>query len=184
MKSLLDRLRAFLRSRSAREQWVLAVGTVAVVLTVLHLVILRPLRAEVAEREAEVAELLVDVQKAVRLVRGIQQLEASVREVDARIKTSAKTNLFTLLESLAEQAQVKDRLESIKPKQASGNALYPETRVEVTLKGATDLQTVELLYRIETAPAHLIVRSLRIKSRPDGSNLLDVSLLVSTFERA
>ena len=79
---------------------------------------------------------------------------------------------------------VKDRLESIKPKQPSGNERYPETRVEVKLKGATLEQTVQLLYRIETAPAHLIVRSLRIKSRPDGTNLLDVSLSVSSFEQA
>jgi hypothetical protein len=184
MKSLLERLGAFLRSRTGREQWVLGLAGLAFALTILHIAVLRPLRAGVAGREAEVARLLVDVQKAVRLARGVQQLDASVRQVDARITTSAKTNLFTLLESLAQQAQVKDRLESIKPKQASGNALYPETRVEVTLKGATDLQTVELLYRIETAPAHLIIRSLRIKSRPDGSNLLDVSMLVSSFERA
>jgi hypothetical protein len=56
--------------------------------------------------------------------------------------------------------------------------------VELVLKGATLEQTMQLLYRIDTAPAHLIIRSLRIKSRPDGSNLLDVSISVSSFERA
>jgi hypothetical protein len=52
------------------------------------------------------------------------------------------------------------------------------------LKGATLEQTVQLLYRIETAPVHLIMRSLRIKTRPDGSGRLDVNLSVSSFERA
>jgi hypothetical protein len=85
---------------------------------------------------------------------------------------------------MAEQAQVKDALDSIKPKKPSGNERYPETRVEVQLKGATLKQTVQLLYRIETAPVPLIVRSLRIKNRPDGSGRLDVSLSVSSFERA
>ena len=46
-------------------------------------------------------------------------------------------------------------------------------------------QVTKLLYRIETASAPLIVRSLRIK-RQSGKNsgLLDVRFSVSSFERA
>jgi hypothetical protein len=80
---------------------------------------------------------------------------------------------------------LKDQLDSIKPKQPSGNPAFPETRVEVSLSGATLEQLIQLLYRIETAPLHLIVRSLRIKAQGGkDSTLLDVRFAVSSFERA
>ena len=101
-----------------------------------------------------------------------------------RVEPGAKTNLFTLLEALAAQSGVKDQLDSMKPKQTSGNAAYPETRVEVSLKGVTLAQTVEFIYKIENAPSHLIIRSIRLKVRARDSQLLDVSFSVSSFERA
>ena len=84
----------------------------------------------------------------------------------------------------AGDAGIQDQLESIKPKQPSGNARYPETRVEVSLKGATLKQMVQYLYAIESAPVLLIIRSLRVKAREDDSGLIDVSFSVSSFERA
>lgn len=184
MKRLLAMARAFLASRTQRERWILGAGAVSLGLVALLLGVIRPLQAAVESRRAEVARSHTDLQQALRLARGVRQLQAIVREAETRIEPGAKTNLFTLLEAIAQQAQIKDRLESIKPKQPSTNPAYPETRVELVLKGATLEQTMQLLYRIDTAPAHLIIRSLRIKSRPDGSNLLDVSISVSSFERA
>ena len=156
----------------------------ATLITIVYVVVARPLQTRLTLREAELAQLEAGVTRSVQLARGVQQLQVAVGEVEKRITPGRKTNLLTLLETMAEQAKVKDALDSIKPKQPSGNERYPETRVEVKLKGATLEQMVQLLYRIEGAPVPLIVRSLRIKTRPDGSGRLDVSLSVSSFERA
>jgi len=42
--------------------------------------------------------------------------------------------------------------------------------------------TVSYLHQIEAAPQVLSVKSLRIRTRPDQSNLLDVTFTVSSFE--
>jgi hypothetical protein len=184
MNALLEQLRAFLRSRTPNERWMIGFAVWAVLILFFYVSAARPLQARLAIREAELTKLEAGVTRSIQLARGVQQLQVSVGEVEERIAPGQKTNLFTLLETIATEAQVKDALDSIKPKQPSGNERYPETRVEVMLKGATLEQTVQLLYRIETAPVHLIMRSLRIKTRPDGSGRLDVNLSVSSFERA
>jgi type II secretory pathway component PulM len=184
VSGLLGQIQQFFRSRSAREQWILALSGAAVVFGLIYVLGVRTIEQRVIVERARVAGLQNEVQKAIRLSRSVGSLQGPLRQVEERITPGEKTNLFTLLEALAQQSQVKDQLESIKPKQPSGNKKYPETRVEVSLKGASLAQIVQLLYRIETASAHLIVRSVRIKSRPDDSGLLDVSLSVSSFERA
>ena len=52
-----------------------------------------------------------------------------------------------------------------------------------SLKGTSLGQTVDFLYLIENASAHLIIRSIRIRARGE-EKLLDVSFSVSSFERA
>ncbi len=184
MNDWIEQLRALVRNRSPRERWLMVLaGCVAGLLTVQWF-LARPLRSELARSRAASERLEDDLQLAARMSRDIRQLRAELAVIEARIKPGETTNLFTLLEGLAGQAQIRDQLESIKPKQASGNERYPETRVEVSIKGATLEQTIQFLYEIESAPVLLIVRSLRIKSREDDSQLLDVSFSVSSFKRA
>lgn len=114
-------------------------------------------------------------------------LQGELASVEARIQPGSDTNLIALLSTLAADAKIsQEQLESIEPKQPSTNAKYPETRAEVRLKGTSLEQMVEFLQKIETSSAHLIVRSLKIRSRGDGPNgpVLDVSFSVSSFERA
>jgi len=110
-----------------------------------------------------------------------------LQSVEGRIQPGAQTNLIALLSTLAADARIsQEQLESIEPKQPSANKEYPETRAEVRLKGTSLEQMVAFLQKIETSSSHLIVRSLKIRSRGDGPNgpVLDVSFSVSSFERA
>ena len=184
MNSLLSRLMSLLRSRSTRERWLLASGLIAVLIVVVHMAIARPLQAEILRADAEVAGLETQWLRAIRMAGDLSRLQGALAAVEQRIEPGAKTNLFTLLEALAAQSGVKDQLDSMKPKQTSDNAGYPETRVEVSLKGVTLAQMVEFIYKIENAPSHLIIRSIRLKVRASDSQLLDVSFSVSSFERA
>jgi Tfp pilus assembly protein PilO len=188
MNEQIEKIRAQILERyaqtTARERWllVLVVGVVTVFL--VQAVLVSPLQASARASEQRVEELGGQIQRAQRIAQEIQLLNGQIATVEQRIQSGAKTNLFSLLEEFAQQAEMKDRLESIKPKPPGGNARYPETRVEVSLRGATLAQTVSFLYRIETAPLYLIVRSIRMKSRGDKSNLLDVTFSVSSFERS
>lgn len=184
MNEIWERTLAYLRARSPRERWLMG-GAIALVLVVLlHQVVIEPLQAEVQAADARIETLEGQLARATRMAADVRRLQGELKAVEARIEPGVSANLLSLLESLAAQAQIKDRLESIKPKQGSANARYPETRVEVNLKGATLSQTVQFLHKIETASMHLIVQSIRIKARGGADRLLDVSFSVSSFEKA
>lgn len=172
-----------LESRSPRERWLLVgIGAIAATLFV-QLAVVDPLKAATAEAIAEADRLEQGLQRASRLAPEIRRLRQEIGKVEKRIQPGAQTNLLQLLEQIAEAAQMRDRLESVKPKRASGNDQYPEARAEVQLRGATLPQLVQFLYRIQTADLYLIVRSLSIKTRNDDTQLLDVSFSVSSFQR-
>jgi Tfp pilus assembly protein PilO len=184
VNELLEKVTEFIQSRTARERWLAVLVACVTVALLVQGIAIGPIRASLSNVERETEDLAVSLQRSERMAREIQRLQTELAMVESRIKPGERANLFTLLENLAAQARIKDQLESIKPKQASGNEMYPETRVEVSIKGATLNQTVQFLYQIESAPVLLIIRSLRIKSRNDDSKLLDVSFAVSSFERA
>lgn len=184
MNRIWLRIQTLLASRSPRERWLLAACAVLIAFMLVFSAVIRPLRASLSPSRAQVVRLEDEFAQALRMAADIRALQGELHQVEARISPGESTNLFALLEDLARQARVKDQLESIKPKQPSGNDRYPETRVEVQLKGATLEQTVKFLHKIETAPKHLIIRAIRVRARPDGSQLLDVSFSVSSFQRA
>lgn len=184
MSELWERLVRYLQGRSLRERWLLVVIACVLGVILMQALVIRPLRAELSSSLRETEGLEAEVRLAERRAREMLRLRVELASVESRVRSGENTNLFTMLESLAERAAIKERLESIKPKQASGIDRYPEKRVEVSIKGATLGQTVQYLYAIENAPVLLIVRSLRIKTRLDDPQLLDVSFSVSSFERA
>ena len=183
MKELWIRVRSFIDGRSLRERWLMLAGAGVVLVMLLQAMVLAPLDESLAAARGEATELETALLRSGRRATEIVRLSSELAAVEARIKPGEKTNLLTLLEKLADEAQIKDQLESIKPKAAPGSNLYPETRVEVSLRGATLNQAVSFLHRIETADVLLIIRSLRIKTRRDASKLLDLSFSVSSFER-
>ena len=70
----------------------------------------------------------------------------------------------------------------MEPQSAPTNPSYQETKVEVGLKNVTLTQVINYLHRIENANQVYSIKSLRIKTRPDRSELLDVNFSVSSFE--
>lgn len=183
MNAWIDRAYTWLRSRTPREQWLLIGAAVTLVVATAQPLLIQPLRADIDRADQRIERLETELLQATRMAVDVLRLQTELSVVEQRIEPGARTNLFTLLEALAARAAVGEQLESIKPKQASGNERYPETRVEVTLKGASLGQTVNFLYLIENASAHLIIRSIRLRTRGQ-EKLLDVSFSVSSFERA
>jgi len=187
MNELLAPLRAYLAARSPRERWLLVAGVCVVALVVVYVGIVAPLGEQARGSDARVAQLEVELTRALAIAGEMRDLQGELARVEGRIQPGSNTNLIALLSTLAAEARIsQEQLESIEPKQPSANARYPETRAEVRLKGASLDQMVEFLHKIETSSSHLIVRSLKIRTRGDGGSgpVLDVSFSVSSFERA
>ncbi len=187
MNELLAPIRGYLAARSPRERWLLVAGVCALALVIVYSAIVIPLHDRANAADRRVAQLELDLIRAIGIASEMRGLQGELAGVESRIQPGSNTNLIALLSTLAADARIsQEQLESIEPRQPSTNARYPETRAEVRLKGATLDQMVEFLHKIETSSSHLIVRSLKIRSRGDGANgqVLDVSFSVSSFERA
>jgi type II secretory pathway component PulM len=174
------RLRTVLEQLSPRERWLVGgvAGVFAVVLVLLGVV--NPLRAalEGGRERAAAAEQQLSVALALR--RELDEVRGRLAHVEQRIREGPRGNLFTTLESLARESAVK--VDSMQPQTVPSDTAYRETKVEVKLEGVSLAQLANYLNKIESAPQLLSVKSLRIRTRSDKPDLLDVSFTVSSFE--
>lgn len=185
MKQLLQRLQAAFAGLQPRER--LLVSTVAglLVFAIFWFGGVLPLlgAADRAEERVAMAEQRLEVMK--RLRREYDDVSQRLASVEERIRKGGRGNLRTNLERLAKQANVK--IESMEPQASPSDETYREAKVEVTLKQVGLNESVRYLHEIESAEEVLSVKALRMRSRTDGkaapgSNLLDVTFTVSSFQ--
>lgn len=149
-------------------------------LALVWFVLIQPVRSRVHNAEARVATAQQEVELATQLRRELASVTGQLRSVEERVRQGPRGNLFTILESLGAQSAV--RLASVEPQAAPNHDRYKETKVQVVLKEVTLAQAVNFLHRIEATDQLLSVKSLRVRTRADQSELLDVTFSVSSFE--
>jgi len=180
MDELLGRLRAQLQALTLRERLLLlAVGAVAAA-SILYLGLVSPVLSARQDASARVAAAELELEVVRRLSSEYASTSASLSGVEQRIQQGPSSNLLTTLETLARNSSVK--VESMEPQAAGSSDRYRETRVQLVLKGVTLAQTVAYLQQVETAPQPLSIRNLRLRTRTDNPELLDVTFTVSSFE--
>lgn len=182
MSQLWSRLRDVVANLSARER--LLVGGVVVILAGLLVwgALVTPVLSARARAEERVAAAEQGIEALVRLREEYAEVSGRLTTVEQRIRSGPTGNIFTTLEALARQSAVK--VDSMEPQAAPAGSRYRETKVEVVLKGVTLAQVVSYLQGIENAPQVLSVKSLRMRTRQDKPDLLDVTFAVSSFEAA
>ena len=180
MKKLWGRLRAAFDDLSERERILVSIVGALFVILVFYFGVIQAslgLRGD-AQRRLTKAEQQLTVMS--RLRRQFDEVNERLTSVEQRIKSSTRGNLRTTLESLARASKVK--VESMEPQATPSNDLYRETKVEVALKEVTLEQTVSYLHEIESSDEVLSVKSLRMRTRKEQPDFLDVTFTVSTFE--
>ncbi len=180
MTKLWTRAWTAFQNLSARERMLVGgAGGVLLLGLLLFGIVMPALSASnrVAER-ADAAEQQLGA--LLRLRREYDEVQGRLSGVEQRIRSEERGNLRTMLESLASRSSVK--VDSMEPQATPANTAYRENKVEVGLAGVTLPQTVNYLHQIETAPQVLSVKSLRVRTRQDKPELLDVTFTVSSFE--
>jgi general secretion pathway protein M len=164
----------------ARERVLVSIVGALALAAILYAIVIAPILR--ASQRGEDRLATADQQLAVmqRLRRDYDDVKSRLADVEQRIQRGAKSELRTTLEALAQQASVK--VESMEPQASPAHPKYRETKVEVGLKNVTLAQTVHYLHQIDIAPQALSVKSLRIRTRAEQPDLLDVSFTVSSFE--
>ncbi len=180
MTAWWNRLKDAWSELSGRERLLVGGAGGAAALALLYLLAIAPALgwADDARRRAVVAE---EQLLAVRALRAkYDRIEAPVRQVRDRITTGPRGEIFTALEELARESAVK--VASMEPRKSAASDAYEETKVEVVLKNVSLAQVVNYLHRIESAAQLLSIKTLRIRTRADKPELLDVTFTVSSFE--
>jgi type II secretory pathway component PulM len=180
VSGLLDRVRAFFATLAPRERvLVLAAGAMLLAFLLWFAAVL-PVLGRLQRAERSIAEAERALASAARLRLALAEVDGRLAAVEQRIREGPSGDLFTTLEDLARQSSV--QVESMEPQASPSHERFRETKLQVVLKAVTLAQAVNFLHRIETAPRLLSIKSLRLRTRPDASGLLDVTFTVSSFE--
>ena len=180
MKQLLERLRAAFLNLAPRERLLVSGVGALLAVAVVWFGLVQPLLAAGDRARERVVAAEQQLSAMTRMRQQYDEVSHRLASVEERIRSGPRGNLRTTLESLATQAAVK--IESMEPQASPANERYRETKVEVGLKEVTLPQTVRYLHEIEATDQPLSVKALRIRTRPDRPELLDVTFTVSSFE--
>ncbi|MBW2315930.1 MAG: type II secretion system protein M [Deltaproteobacteria bacterium] len=180
MSEVIARIRAYFEDLTPRERLALAAVGGALGLAIGWLGVVQPMqRAQVdAEARIEGAEHQIGLMQRQRAQ--YDEIAGRLQRVETRIARGPKGNIFTTLESLARNSAIK--IESLEPQAAPAGDRYTEEKVQVVLKSVTLNQLSQYLNQIEGAPQLLSIKALRIRTRADKPELLDVTFTVSSFE--
>ena len=180
MKQWIDRINAALGGLAPRERLLVAAAGGLLAVALVYLLIVNPILSalENSSRRLDTADQQLRVMKHLR--RQYDDVQHRLTDVERRIRSSSRGNLRTALEALAGKANVK--VESMEPQASPASETYRETKVEVGLRNVTLAQTVSYLHQIEASPQVLSVKALRIRTRPELPEFLDVTFTVSSFE--
>ena len=180
MSRFWSRLLDAFNGLEARERILVSIVGALAIAGILYAIVVGPILRASQRGEARLATADQRLAVMQRLRRDYDDVKGRLADVEQRIQRGAKSELRTTLESLAQQASVK--VESMEPQASPAHPKYRETKVEVGLKNVTLAQTVHYLHQIDVAPQALSVKSLRIRTRAEQPDMLDVSFTVSSFE--
>jgi type II secretory pathway component PulM len=180
MSALWARIRAAFDDLAPREQLLVGVAAGLLVFALVIFGIVQPVLGASERAGWRLAAAEQELRAVQELRARYDEMNVRLAAVEARIRGGPAGEIFTTLEELARQSAVK--IDSMEPRTSPASDEYRETKVQVSLKGVTLAQLVNYLHRIETAPRLLSVKSLRIRTRGDKQELLDVTFTVSSFE--
>jgi len=185
LKQILAPVRKAFAGLAPRERLLVSIVGALLAVAIVWLGVVMPLlgAADAVEERVATAEQRLELMK--RLRREYDEVGQRLASVEERIRKGGRGNLRTNLERIAKQANVK--IESMEPQASPSNETYREAKVEVTLKQVGLNESIRYLHEIESAQQVLSVKALRMRSRSDGkaapgSNLLDVTFTVSSFQ--
>lgn len=133
--------------------------------------------------EAKVA----DRQETLRRVRVLgadyAETKAQAEEISAKIAEYEGTDLSAFLEQVADKSNVGDRLDAVRQKSSTDDGDLVETVYAVKLTRLLQDELASFLYEVESSGYPLRVRTLTVKSRKRGGEvMLNVDMDISAYK--
>ncbi len=129
------------------------------------------------QKEADLAEMGV-------LKEGYQPLKNRIDRMEQRVDRERKEFSFpAFLENRAIESKVKNKMTSLRPQGSQTFENLKSTEMEVKFEDVTLQQAVTFLSGIESSPSLLNIKSLHLKTRYSEPKNLDMTLVISHYER-
>ena len=168
---------------SQREQRVLIGAGVFFILLFLYFGVDSVLQSY-DKLEDKISAKRAEIEK-ISLIRD-QYMEAHEQLADIKAKLDQMEKGFSVLsfiEDLANKENIRENIGSVKPKKLPLNDSYDENIVELKIDNVSLSELVDFIYKIENSGQLLKVKRLRVKTRFDNRDLLNVTLQVTTYKR-
>ena len=169
---------------SQRERIILVAGAIIVVLLIFLFGVVAPYRAALERLDSKIASRQRQLVELGQLSNQYHQLQRQLAASERRFSEDADFSLLSFVEATSIRLAGRDNLISMRPQPAATVEGFREETVEVKLEKVRLHQLVQLLYAAETAPAPMLVKNLRVKTRFDDRNLLDVVVTFASYRRS
>ncbi|HYQ81006.1 MAG TPA: type II secretion system protein GspM [Anaeromyxobacteraceae bacterium] len=181
MKDRWHRLRAsaeaWLSRLAPRERVMVSAAAVAVVLFVI-LLVGTGISRSISAREARIEEKTRLLAQIGKLTQGYRQVQAERAALESRLK-GPPVALMSFVAQTGQQLGVE--VNDLRPGTPGGSEGISEESVEVSLARIDLPKLAHLLEGLERGPGVVKVRRLRVTTRSDDQQLVDVTLLVATY---
>jgi general secretion pathway protein M len=179
LRRLRASLEAFLGRLSPRERVMVTAAAAAVAAFVLFLVVTGVSRS-ITARERRIESKTEMLSQIGKLTRGYRQAQAERQQLDARLK-GPPVQLMSFVSQTGAQSGVE--VNDLRPGTPTVAEGLTEESVEVNLARIDLARLARLVDALERGPGVVKVRKIRIATRNDDPNLVDVTLQVSTWQQ-
>ena len=172
----------FLDKRTPRERQMLALMAAAIGLWLLYWLVQGLILAPMEEAKRTISAREAALRQMQILQADYRRVQGQVSLLESQIRSGQQGNVLSMLEEMANEVQIKDKITSMDPRSTPPNDLYRESVIEVRLQQVNLKQLVDYLFKIENSGSFLKIKRLRLKTRSDDPGYLDVTFRVSSFE--
>lgn len=173
----------FLKKLSKREKLFLGGGIVLVGGMVVYLYLIDPLR----ERAVILNHRIPETEAALTTFSGLSEeyrfLSTHAQQVESRLPGKNQFSPLSYIERTAVQNKVRGKITSIRAISSMPQGVYQEIPMEVKMESLSVSEMVPFLAAFEEAPYFLRMKRLSVKTRQDDSGTLDITFVLSFYEK-
>ena len=134
--------------------------------------------------ESRIATKRGEIEKITRLRAQYMEAHKQLAEIKAKLDQMERGfSVLSFIEDLAKKQNIRENIGSVKPKKIPLNDDYDENIVELKMDNVSLSELVDFIYKVENSGHLLKVKRLRIKTRYDNRDLLNVTMQVTTYKR-
>lgn len=171
------------KNLSERDRRAIVIAGIAVALFFLFFIV-SSFTSGSSKSRNQVAALREQLKEVKTLVKKYEYSKSTLQEITRSIKKEDEA-LISVVETIMVENQIDRNTFSINDSNSNigdSDGLYNERAVQVDINRIPLEKAIDILYAVQSRKSFLKVSNLRLKTRFDKTNLLDVSFRLSTFE--